>query len=167
MIRLTRETDYAIVLLVRLASQPESGPAPGSASQNARELAEACRLRPPMVGKILKTLARGGILASQRGAKGGYSLARPAERITVAEVVTAMEGPIALTECTSDEEGCCDNESFCGVRGNWQLINHAVRQALDGLTLAEMTRPITRPSLLNLTIRKPAAVRCEPALETP
>ena len=78
---------------------------------------------------------------SQRGVKGGYRLARDADSITVAEIIEAIEGPIAITECVEAAPGDCDKESWCPVRSNWQLINDAVQGALEGITLARMARP--------------------------
>jgi len=130
MIRITKQTDYGIVLLTHMAASPER-------QFNAPDLATEAHLPLPMVSKILKLLARDGLLASHRGVKGGYSLARLAEEISMAEIVTALEGPIAITECVGTE-GDCSHESRCPVRGNWQRINEAVRSALEGITLAEL-----------------------------
>lgn len=133
MIRITKQTDYGIVLLTHLAGMPDR-------QVNAPELAGETRLPLPMVSKILKLLVREGILASHRGVKGGYSLARPAEEISMSEVITALEGPIAITECIDDHSGC-SHEPFCAVRGRWHRINLALREALAGITLAEMAQP--------------------------
>lgn len=141
MIRITKQTDYGIVLLTQMAGGPE-------VQWNAPELAAETHLPLPMVAKTLKILAREGLLASHRGVKGGYSLARPAEEISMAEIVAALEGPIALTECIS-VEGDCSHEPLCQVRSNWRRINEAVRTALEGITLAEMARPLA-PKLVTL-----------------
>jgi FeS assembly SUF system regulator len=133
MIRITKQTDYGIVLLTHLAAHADRQYA-------APELAAEARLPLPMVSKILKLLARDGLLASHRGVKGGYSLARAAEEISMAEIITALEGPIAITECISVESDC-SHEALCPVRGNWQRINLAVRTALEGITLADMAVP--------------------------
>ena len=130
MIRITKQTDYGIVLLTHLAAFPER-------QFNAPELAMEAHLPLPMVSKILKLLARDGLLASHRGVKGGYSLARAAEEISMAEIIVALEGPIAITECVSVESDCT-HEALCPVRSNWRRINEAVRAALEGITLAEM-----------------------------
>lgn len=136
MIRLTRESDYAIVLMTCIA---RSGP---RAVSSARELAEATHLPQPMVAKILKHLARAGLLRSRRGVAGGYRLARPAGRISVADVITALEGPIGITECTSDLPVSCDLAAMCAVRSNWEILNRAVREALSRITLEQMTAPL-------------------------
>ncbi len=133
MIRLSRITDYGIVLMAHLAGCDDDQ------AHNAREVAGATRLPRPVVGKILKSLARGGLLDSQRGAKGGYSLARPPEEISVAEMIHALEGPIGLTECTT-HPGRCSQEPRCDVREPWQKINRVVRDALADVTLADLAR---------------------------
>ena len=107
---------------------------------NANELAEETQLPAPTVSKILKLLARAEILDSHRGVKGGYTLARSAARINVAEIISALDGPIAITECIDDTPGECTVEPFCSVRGNWQRINQAIQSALEEITLAEMAR---------------------------
>jgi len=140
MIRMTRLTDYGIVLLTHYARTPERP------IRTARDLAAENRLPLPTVGKILKGLARRGILASHRGVNGGYSLARSPEAISVADVITALEGPVAITECSSHgDHAVCDLERRCPVRSNWRRINDAVREALGRITLAELSRPDAEP----------------------
>jgi FeS assembly SUF system regulator len=128
--RLSRLADYGIVIMTHMARRADR-------QHNAPEVAAETLVPQPMASKVLKTLAREGLLVSYRGAKGGYGLARPAGAITVAEVITALEGPIALTACIEDE-GMCDIERMCPARANWQRINEAIRGALDGITVAEM-----------------------------
>jgi len=134
MIRITKQTDYGIVLLTYLAGHTER-------LFNAPELAAETHLPLPMVSKILKVLTREGMLASHRGVKGGYSLARLPEEISMAEIIAALEGPIALTECVEVGGSDCSHQALCRVRGNWQRINEAVRGALEGISLAEMAQP--------------------------
>lgn len=134
MIRITRITDYGIVLMSHLAMAPER-------LYNAPDLAADARLPLPMVSKVLKQLSRAGLLESQRGVHGGYALARPAEAISVVEIIGALEGPIAMTECIDGAPGDCEHEPSCPVRSNWHRINQAIREALDGITLAEMSHP--------------------------
>lgn len=138
MLRLSRLTDYGVVLLANLASQPDRG------VHNARELAAEVGLPLPVVSKLLKMLARSGILVSHRGSKGGYGLARPADAITVNEILAALEGPVALTEC-SIAPGVCHHETHCGVRNPWQRISQAIRSALDDVTLQDLADPDFRP----------------------
>lgn len=134
MIRINRETDYGIGILSLMARDSD-------ALFTASTLARRRGLPQPMVSKILKHLVRCGILRSIRGAKGGYGLARAPERITVAEIIGALEGPIALTDCVDDGPDACLYGSACTVSGNWSRINRVVREALASITLAEMSAP--------------------------
>ncbi len=135
MIRMTKQADYGIVLMAHMASLPDR-------LFSAARIAHEAQLPPPTVSKILKILARDGLLDSHRGVKGGYILARAAEEISVADIISALDGPIGITECICDTPGECWHESICPVRDNWQRINQAIRQALEAITLAEMTHPI-------------------------
>lgn len=134
MLRLSRMTDYAVVLLARMAHG-------GGGLSTAPALAAATSLPEPSVGKILKQLARAGLVVAQRGAAGGYVLARPAAAIRVSEIVAALEGDIALTACVDGAEGLCKVEATCSVRGRWDPVNRAVRAALDAVSLADMAGP--------------------------
>lgn len=138
MLKMSKLVDYGIVLLTYMGSQ---GP---RNSYNAKDLAKATSLPMAMVGKILKAFTRGGVLVSQRGAKGGYALARTPEQISVADIVVALEGPIALTECLSQQAPSCVIQVLCPTRDHWKRINHAVRDVLERVTLAEMCGDITR-----------------------
>ena len=142
MLKLSRLTDYAAVILAQIARQPEQ-------PQAAAELAEAVQLPHPTVSKTLKMLVKAGLLESRRGARGGYSLARPASRITAIDIITAIEGPVAMTEC-SHVGGDCELMATCGVAGNWQRVSLAVRALLDSVTLAHLadTTPIKLPMQL-------------------
>ena len=141
MLRLTRQSDYAIVLMTHFAGAPEKE------VQNARDLARCAGLPLPTVSKTLKGLGRAGLLVSHRGVKGGYSLARPTTEITVAEIIEATEGRIALTECLDSATDECGIEFCCPVRTNWQRINQAVRGALRNIPLSEMATTVTFPPL--------------------
>lgn len=134
MIRLSRLSDYGIVLMSHLAGLGDDEP------HNAREVASAAGLPQPVVSKLLKALAREGLLASHRGAKGGYTLARRPEEISTAQMITALEGPIGLTECTV-HPGECRQEASCHVREPWQRINDVVRGALAEVSLADLALP--------------------------
>ncbi len=136
MLKITRQTDYAVVILTRFAQE-----SPGRI-HNARDLSIETEVPLPTVSKILKLLVRGGLLVSQRGVKGGYRLSRGASAIRVTEIIEAIEGPIAITDCVESSPCECDKEPWCPVRSNWQLINDAVHGALEGITLERMTRPL-------------------------
>jgi len=137
MLRVGKLTDYGTVVMTLLAQQPER-------LQSAAEIAAELGLALPTVSKILKALVQHGLLVSLRGAKGGYSLAVAPEEISVAQIIAAIEGPIALTEC-SDTAKLCEQESLCSVRGNWQRINKAVLAALQQVSLADLARPAEQP----------------------
>ena len=134
MIRLSRLADYGVALAGRMANSPER-------YFNAFELAGAAGLPAPTVSKILAMLARGGVLISQRGAKGGYCLARGPSEITLAEIIGALDGPIALTLCLEQGDGACDVEQLCPSRRGWQRINESIRKAFEEVSLAEMCAP--------------------------
>lgn len=135
MIRMTRLTDYGIMLLMYFARER------GTATRNARELAAQAHLPPPTVSKILKKLAREGILATHRGINGGFSLARPPAEISIADIIKALEGPIAITECNSTTP--CELEQLCPVGSNWKRINQAILGALQKITLSQMAKPLS------------------------
>lgn len=138
MLRISRIADYGVVLGTRLATLPHDD------VRSVRDLAAETGIPQPTVSKILKQLAREGVVHSTRGAHGGYRLARRPETVTVAEVVAALEGPIGVTECWRDETDDCELSGRCRVRGNWQRINQAIATALSGITLAEMAEPPPR-----------------------
>jgi len=130
-IRLSKLADYGIVIMTHLAR-------PGGVQASAQEIALATRIPQPMAQKILKALAREGLLRSQRGVKGGYELAQAARLINVAQIIEALDGPIAITDCVERAQGDCLIESSCPARTNWERINSAIRDALEEVTLAEM-----------------------------
>jgi FeS assembly SUF system regulator len=136
MLRLSKLTDYAVVVLVRLADERPG--CCGGMVQTSPGIAAATGVPEPTVAKVLKALAGANLVVSHRGARGGYRLARPLEEISVADVISAVDGPIALTACVDGGAGGCDVQSMCAVRGRWDLVNEAIRTALVGITLADM-----------------------------
>ena len=137
MLKMGKLTDYATVIMSYLAQNPGEVRA-------ASELAQVVGISASTALKVLKTLARAGLLQSQRGTKGGYQLTRPAAAISMADILQAMEGPIGLTECGSSP-GACLHESQCSVRTNWQRISLAVGEALSRVSLAELAEPAPQP----------------------
>src|SRR6202045_3637700 len=133
MLRMSRLTDYATVLLAALAGEPER-------VQTAASLAEQTRIAPPTVSKLLKQLQRAGLVASTRGLHGGYQLAKPATQISAAAILDALEGPLALTDC-SVGHGNCDIEATCRVGKVWQRLNLAIRPSLYEVSLARLAGP--------------------------
>lgn len=137
MIRLSKESDYGILILTEIVSTPDR------LLFSARELGQETGIPHPMVSKVLKILTRSGILTSQRGPKGGYSLAKSPADISVFELISALEGPVALMECI-ESPGDCRQEPTCGVKKHWQVINITVRSALERISLADMAQPLGR-----------------------
>ena len=135
MLKLSRLTDYATLVLAHLASQPQR-------RHSDAEVAERTGLAGPTVSKVLRALARDGLVSSTRGATGGYALSRTAREITAADIIDAIEGPVAVTEC-SHEDGDCSLEAVCGVGQGWQRINRLIRGTLEQITLDELLRPAT------------------------
>jgi len=133
MLRVSRLTDYATVVMTCIAAHPAE-------VLSAVQIADETRLELPTVSKLLKALGHAALVESFRGVNGGYRLARPAGEISLAEIVEALEGPIGMTEC-SVAEGQCDRESQCGVRGSWQLVNNVLDNALRAVSLADMLKP--------------------------
>lgn len=146
MLKLSKMTDYATVILSVIAKDQHR-------LHGALELAEVTGIALPSVSKILKILTRAGILSSMRGAKGGYLLAREPEKITVATVISALEGPIALTECSASHKGC-DQASGCRIQGNWHLINQKIANALESVTLADMIMPFKQPEEVSIPVSR-------------
>jgi FeS assembly SUF system regulator len=149
MLRMSKLTDYGTMVLAELATNDHG-------LSTASQVADATHLTLPTVSKLLKSLAHSGLVVSARGVQGGYALARPAATISAAEILDALEGPVALTDCSSSS-GSCDLESFCRVGTAWQRINHSIRKALEGVSLADLqARRAPLPSL-RTDLRKIAA----------
>lgn len=137
MLKISKLTDYGTVVMAGLAAQPQR-------LVKSVELAEEVDVAHPTVSKLLKILNRAGLVESARGVNGGYRLARSPEQIPVAEIIQALEGPLALTECSADE-GRCEQADGCSVRVNWQRISRVVAEALQQVTLAELLQPAEHP----------------------
>lgn len=130
MLRISRLTDYGTMVLAELAARQPT-------LCSAGQLADMTRIAHPTVSKLLKALARAGLVASERGSHGGYTLSKPAEHISAAEIIDALEGPLSITECSSSA-GHCDFEPYCHVGTAWQRINERIRTALGEVTLADL-----------------------------
>ena len=151
MLRISKLTDYGTVILACLASPP-------GRRHTAAEVAERTRLALPTVSKLLKSFHRAGLVTSVRGARGGYELARPAQQISAASIIDAIEGPVAITECSGDHSAC-DLQTSCSTGNSWQRINAAIRRSLDGISLAQLSGheavAIWRPELVGAVRRAP------------
>jgi FeS assembly SUF system regulator len=131
MLRISKLTDYGTMVLAALAARPQH-------RYTATAVAERTRLGLPTVSKLLKSFHRAGLVTSVRGAHGGYQLARPATSISAAEIIDAIEGPVAITEC-SGHHSACDLETVCSTGSAWQRVNTAIRRSLDELSLAQLS----------------------------
>ncbi len=153
MLRINRETDYATAILSLMAQEPDE-------CYSAAWLSARRCLPAPVVSKILKQLVRAQLLVSHRGAKGGYSLARPAEEISIAAVINAIEGPIALTDCIEGGNSACQYSAHCAVSSNWSRINDVFQHALEAVSLKDMSEPLAaeHPGLRALGERVRSAV---------
>ena len=132
--RLSSMADYAVVTMSAAARHC------GGARTSAAELAAETGLPVPTVQKLVSLLSRAGLLRSMRGAGGGLQLARPAAAITLADIVEAVEGPIALTSCAEHGKHDCALEGTCGVQPHWALVNNAMRGALAGIPLTQLSQ---------------------------
>jgi len=130
MLRISKLTDYGTLILSQL-------PVAGRGLASAGQVSASTRLAQPTVSKLLKAMVRAGLVVSTRGAAGGYALARPARDISAAQIIDALEGPVAITECSS-ASGTCSLESICGVGHAWQKINVGIRRALADVSLADL-----------------------------
>jgi len=149
MLRISKMTDYAIQMMVSLyrADQMEPG-----ALLNTQILADRVHLETPTTSKVMKLLCQQQLVKSIRGAHGGYILVRSGEQISVADIIAAIEGPIAMTEC-SVEDNLCDHQSVCGLSTNWRRISEAVADALSGVSLSDMAGPVDPRKIPNLHIQ--------------
>lgn len=130
--RLSSMADYAVVVMSAAARHC------GGARVAAGQLAEETGLPAPTVQKLVSRLTAAGLLRSSRGIGGGLKLARPAAAITLADIVEAVEGPIALTACVEHGRHDCSLESACMVRPHWSVVNEALRGALAGVPLTRL-----------------------------
>lgn len=128
MLRITKIADYGFILLTHMANQDREE------LHNAKDLSAAIGIPLPTVSKVLKILTQGGILDSHQGSRGGYTLSRPPAEISAVEIIEAVEGPVAITDCSS-VEGC---ERNCQVSNSWQQVNGTINRALQELSLADM-----------------------------
>jgi FeS assembly SUF system regulator len=134
MFKVNKMTDYATVILIDIAQS--------KGVQSSQRIAAHTGIPLPTVSKLMKNLARAGLVASQRGAAGGYVLGRVPADITVADVIQAVEGPIALTACADTSDEKCSIQTLCPVQGKWNRVNTAVRSALEEVTLADMVAEV-------------------------
>jgi FeS assembly SUF system regulator len=138
-VRLTSLADYAVVMLAAAARHP------AGARLSAAVLAAETGVPLPTAQKLMGRLAAAGLLSSARGTGGGFVLARGAEGISLADIIEAVEGPIAMTVCVDETRHDCALEGACNVRPHMGLVNGAVREALQGISLDRLARTSVRP----------------------
>lgn len=154
MLRLSKLTDYAIVVLSRLPKD--------MTVQTSAVIAGVAGLPEPTVSKVLKALAGSQLVVSQRGARGGYQLGRPLGAISVADVVAAIDGPLALVACIEGSNAMCEAEGSCPVRGRWEPVNDAVHRALASISIADIEASRPKPPRADVS-RSPAGPASTPA----
>jgi FeS assembly SUF system regulator len=137
MVKLGKLTDYGLVLMTCMARSEAALP-----QRTARDLAAESKLPLSTVSKLLKELLQSGLLLSHRGTKGGYLLAKQPHQISVVDIIAAIEGPMALTECSTDVSGLCNLELSCPIKSNQRIINQAVRGVLEKITLSDLAHPL-------------------------
>ena len=147
MLRLSKKTDYALLAMRYLASRSE----PGAVS--AREVSEAHDIPAELLAKVLQRLVRAGLLASHQGIKGGYGLARKAESISIAEVIQAIDGPLAVTACSEDDHSC-DQYARCNIRDPLWRIKDRIAGVLAATSVAELTETTAPVAVPVAVVRK-------------
>ncbi len=158
MLRLSKKADYALMAMKHLALSADAG------STSAREIAEQYDIPVELMAKVLQRLARKGLLVSQQGTRGGYLLARPATHISVADVIQAVDGPLTVTACATDEESC-DQYSKCSIRDPLWRIKDRILTALAACSIFEIAHDTVPAPAVPLTLSRPttAARRPEPS----
>jgi Rrf2 family protein len=152
MLRLSKKADYALIAMKHLAVRGERS------SSSAREIAELYDIPIELMAKVLQRLVRGGLLASQQGTRGGYQLGRMASQISVADVIQAIDGPVTVTACSTDE-GQCDQYAKCNVRDPLWRVRERILKALGECTIAELAMdpqpapvPVARTAVLHTNL---------------
>ncbi|MEM1174458.1 MAG: SUF system Fe-S cluster assembly regulator [Pseudomonadota bacterium] len=140
MLRISKLTDYGTVVLASLVGTRHK-------VVSAAEIAGHTRISLPTVSKLLKSLARAGLVESMRGANGGYRLSRDPQRISAADIIEALEGPVSITECLSNDSHC-DYEQQCSPCSAWRSVNNAIRIALSEVSLMELAKDASRPQVM-------------------
>lgn len=139
MLRLSKKADYALMAMKHLAVRGDRG------SSSAREIAELYNIPIELMAKVLQRLVRRGLLASTQGTRGGYQLARTPSQISVADVIQAIDGPVTVTACSTDEGSQCEQYSKCNVRDPLWRVREKILTALGECTIAELSADVPPP----------------------
>jgi Rrf2 family protein len=148
MLRLSKKADYALLAMRHLAAHADRG------AVSARELAEAYDIPSELLAKVLQKLVRANLLASHQGIRGGYDLGRPAQTISVADVIQAVDGPLTVTAC-SDSDQSCDQYAKCNIRDPLWRIKDRILVALSQTSVAELVleaTPMPPPAVMPLPV---------------
>jgi Rrf2 family protein len=137
MLRLTKKADYALMALKYLAEQPGAAATQNSPAVSAKDIAQAYHIPPPLLAKILQTLARAGLLVSHAGTNGGYALARPAAEISAFEVIRAIDGPLFITSCITIH-GTCDLAGTCTIKEPLRKVNDSIKDLLSAIRISDL-----------------------------
>jgi FeS assembly SUF system regulator len=138
MLKISKLTDYAIVVMAYLAKSAEQ-------TYSAAVIAQSVQLSVPTVSKILKILLSAQLVNSSRGMDGGYILAKRTADISLAQIIAAFEGELALTECIKVNNGC-GIQFNCTLKHNWQVINEVIYSTLSHISLQAMLQPLKKSS---------------------
>jgi Rrf2 family protein len=136
MLRLTKKADYGLMALKYLAEQPGKC-AQSTGAQSAKDIAQAYHIPPPLLAKILQTLAKAGLLVSHAGTNGGYALARPASEISAFEVIRAIDGPLFITSCITIH-GSCDLAGHCTIKEPLRKVNDSIKELLSNIFISDL-----------------------------
>lgn len=146
MIKISKLADYGVVVMGALADMKNSKSDAAHTIVAATDLSTYTHLPTPTVAKVLKLLAKGGLVKSTRGAQGGYYLARDVGTISLADIVRAVDGPVMLVEC-AEGEGNCSIAEYCALKGRWGAVNRVVAQALANVPLTALLHPTIKPGV--------------------
>lgn len=158
MLKLTKKADYGLIALRHLALQP------GVGSASAKEMAEAYHIPLPLLSKVLQSLNKAGFLQSVQGTNGGYKLAREASEISTLEVIRAIDGPVLLTACFTDEGAQCEQANHCTVRAPLRKVHEGIMRLLESISIADLIEKDEPLVPLVTFIERPLAVVPEPAM---
>ena len=146
MLRLSKKADYALIAMKHLALRGDTG------SSSAREIAELYAIPIELMAKVLQRLVRTGLLTSQQGTRGGYALSRPSGTITVADVIQAIDGPVTVTACSTDDDGQCEQFAKCNVRDPLWKVKQRILSALGECTVADLAADVPPPAVAKAAV---------------
>lgn len=135
MLKLTKRADYGMMAMRYLAEHADKG------AHSARDIAEAYRIPLPVLAKILQALAKAELAISHAGPSGGYTLARPAKNINTFDVISAIDGPLVITNCTT-VHGACDMVGYCTVKEPLRKVNDSIKNLLNSISIADLNESV-------------------------